>query len=122
MLLFAYGTLQDPQQVAAIVGAGVRCHVLGRASVCGVLYDAGEYPALRPGEVADDLVPGVVLEIDDGALQRLDDYEGVGEGLYVRERCEAHVEDGRVIAAWVYIYNRPTSALRRIAAWPPRAG
>jgi len=120
VLLFAYGTLQDPRRVVALLGGSFRCRVVAPATVRGVLYDVrGEYPALRPAELADDVVAGVVLEIDDGALPRLDEYEGVSEGLYVRERCEPRLRDGRSVEAWVYVYNQPTAALRRIAAWPP---
>lgn len=123
MLLFAYGTLQDPRRVVALVGGSLRCRVVAAATVAGVLYDVrGEYPALRPAERADDIVPGVVLEIDDSALPRLDEYEGVSEGLYVRERCEPRLQDGRSVEAWVYVYNQPTAALRRIPTWPPGAG
>ena len=67
-------------------------------------------------------MPGVVLDIDDSALERLDMYEGVEEGLYVRERCVVHLDDGSRVEAWVYIYNQPTTALRRIAGWPPTCG
>ena len=123
MLLFAYGTLQDPRRVVALVGGSFRCRVVAPATISGVLFDVrGEYPALRPPELPDDLVPGVVLEIDDGALPRLDEYEGTGEGLYVRESRQVHLRDGRSVEAWVYLYNRPTTSLRRIAVWPPAAG
>ena len=120
--LFVYGTLKDPAQVAAVVGAAVPVRVLGAGRVCGVLFDVGDYPALRPSDAADDIVPGVVLEVDEAAFARLDAYEGVSDGLYVRERCTVQMDDGRVSAAWVYIYNRPTHRLRRIAAWPPPRG
>jgi gamma-glutamylcyclotransferase (GGCT)/AIG2-like uncharacterized protein YtfP len=122
MLLFAYGTLKDPRQLSVAVGFPVRCEVVGDAKISGVLYDVGEYPALRPGESPDDLVPGVLLDVDDAALDALDTYEGVAEGLYIRERCAVRLDDGRRIEAWVYIYNRPTAGLRRITAWPPGSG
>src|SRR5262245_25770068 len=106
MYLFAYGTLKDPALLTAIVGP-VRCRVIGAGAVGGMLYDMGSYPALRPGESSDDTVPGVLIELDDeSALGRLDAYEDVGSGLYVRERCEVRLADGRCETAWVYIYNR----------------
>lgn len=118
MLLFAYGTLRDPRRVATVTGLPGCCRAVAPGTVDGVLYDVGEYPALRPPISADDRVPGVLLEIDDAALARLDDYEGVGEGLYLRERCTVQCADGRAIEAWVYIFNQPTATLRRIAQWP----
>lgn len=122
MRLFAYGTLQDAGQVAAVVGGAVCCRVIGGGKVRGVLYDLGEYPGLRPSESPDDFVPGVVLELDDAALARLDAYEGVADGLYVRELQQVRLDDGQHAAAWVYVYNRSTAGRRRIAAWPPQRG
>jgi len=122
MTLFAYGTLQDPAKVLTVVGTGLQVQVLGGGRVHGILYDLGDYPGLRPSAKTADTVPGMVLEIDDAALARLDAYEGVPDGLYVRERCTVQMDDGRATAAWVYVYNRPTHGLRRIAAWPPPRG
>jgi gamma-glutamylcyclotransferase (GGCT)/AIG2-like uncharacterized protein YtfP len=121
--LFAYGTLKDPQQVAAVLGPAVHARIVGPGRVHGILYDVGGYPALRPGAAPDDAVCGLLLELDDGgALARLDEYEDVSSGLYVRERCHVRLDDGRTVDAWVYVYNRPTVGLRRIAAWPPTRG
>jgi gamma-glutamylcyclotransferase (GGCT)/AIG2-like uncharacterized protein YtfP len=122
MLLFAYGTLKDPRQVAAVVGRPVTCRVIGCGTVCGILYDVGEYPALRPSDDRGDVVHGVLLEIDDSALAEFDAYEGIDTGLYVRERCSVRLDDGTTAAAWIYFYNRSTSALPRIAVWPPERG
>jgi gamma-glutamylcyclotransferase (GGCT)/AIG2-like uncharacterized protein YtfP len=122
MLLFAYGTLKDPRQVAAVVGRPVTYRVIGCGTVCGVLYNVGEYPALRPSDDRGDVVHGVLLEIDDSALADLDAYEGIAEELYVRERCTVQLDDGTTAAAWIYFYNRSTSHLRRITAWPPERG
>jgi gamma-glutamylcyclotransferase (GGCT)/AIG2-like uncharacterized protein YtfP len=122
MLLFAYGTLKDPKQLRAAVGFPVRCDIVGSGTIGGVLYDVGEYPALRPSDSPADLVPGVLLEVDDAALDRLDAYEGVPEGLYLRERRAVRLDDGRRAEAWVYLYNRSTAGMRRIAGWPPEPG
>lgn len=120
MLLFAYGTLQVPQRVCEVVGRTISCRVVGGGAVRGVLYDVrGAYPALRPSASANDIVPGVLLELDEDVLPALDAYEGVAEGLYVRERCAVQLDDGTVEQAWIYIYSQPIDALRRIAAWPP---
>jgi gamma-glutamylcyclotransferase (GGCT)/AIG2-like uncharacterized protein YtfP len=120
VLLFAYGTLKDAAHVAAVVGRAVRCSVVGSGTIPGILYDVGDYPALRPSEASEDVVAGLLLELDDAVLDDLDAYEGVAEGLYIRQRCEVRLDDGRTADAWVYIYIRDTAGLRRIAAWPPR--
>lgn len=112
----------DPRRVAAVVGFPVRCAVVGRATVQGALYDVGEYPALQRSAAVADVVPGVVLEVDDAALARLDDYEGVAEGLYTRELRSVRLDDGTDRDAWVYLYARPVDGMRRIAAWPPKVG
>lgn len=120
--LFAYGTLKDVGKLIAVVGAAVQCRVVGHGRVQGILYDVGDYPALRPSDSPGDVVRGVLLELDDTALDDLDVYEGVDSGLYVRQRCEVYMDDARSAAAWVYVYNRPTGGLRRIAAWPRARG
>ena len=122
MHLFVYGTLKDARRLTTVVGPQVAVRVIGAGTVAGVLYDAGDYPALQPSTSADDLVRGLLLELDDAALARLDAYEGVDGGLYVRQRCEVSTDDGAVQAAWVYVYKRHVAGLRRIAEWPPRRG
>lgn len=122
MRLFAYGTLADPDQLGAVVGTHLRCRVLGGGIVSGILYDAGPFPALQTSSVPDDIVRGVVLELDDSALARLDAYEDVDGGLYVRQLREVHMDDGRRETAWVYVYNRSVAQFPRIAAWPPQRG
>jgi gamma-glutamylcyclotransferase (GGCT)/AIG2-like uncharacterized protein YtfP len=121
--LFAYGTLKDPARLAAVVGPTTRCRVVGAGRVRGVLYDVGDYPALRPSRGSTDTVAGLLLELHgDTALERVDAYEGVDSGLYLRRRCVVRLDDGRRATAWTYVYNRSTAALRRIAAWPSQHG
>lgn len=119
MQLFVYGTLKDPSCLNAVLGPAA-WRTLGPATVAGILYDCGEYPALVGARTEEDVVPGLLLELDDErALARLDAYEGVESGLYVRRRCEVRLDSGQLTNAWGYLYNRPTVGLRRIAAWPP---
>jgi len=118
--VFAYGTLLDPARVEALIGRISRWRYLGRGTVQGRLYNLGAYPAFTPGSDADEHVPGVVIEFDNGqqALARLDAYEDVGAGLYRRERCLVRLVGGDMMAAWVYVYCLSVSGLRRIRAWP----
>lgn len=122
MLLFAYGTLQNPARRAAVIGPATPCRVIAEASIRGALYDAGDYPVLRLSDAATDCVPGVLLELDDSALAQLDEYEGVATGLFRRVRCTVDVASGGAVDAWVYLYARSVTGLRRIAAWPVDRG
>lgn len=75
MDLFVYGTLTDRTRVDALLDAYV---VRGPARVEGLHVAAGRYPTLLPGGAAS----GSLLRTDE--VDRLDRYEGVDEGLYVR--------------------------------------
>ena len=113
-LLFAYGTLRDAGMRDQVL-RGAPSREIGRGSVAGVLYDLGEYPGLVTG---DERVPGVVIELaDDASLARLDEYEDVGSGLYVRRRATVRLDDGRDVETWVYLYNRAVDGRRRITSW-----
>ena len=119
-LLFVYGTLRRSERIDAVLGGASGWRYAGAATMAGELYDAGNYPALRSQRRAASRVRGRLVEIDEpaAALPRLDEYEGVGEGLYVRRRRRVEVADGSRRIAWVYEYARPVDGMRRIAAWP----
>jgi gamma-glutamylcyclotransferase (GGCT)/AIG2-like uncharacterized protein YtfP len=119
-LLFVYGTLQRSEQMDAVIAGASDWRYAGAATVAGELYDAGDYPALLLNRRSASRVRGRLVELDDAAaaLQRLDDYEGVREGLYVRRRCLVQVPDGDKRFAWVYQYARPVNGLPRIRGWP----
>jgi gamma-glutamylcyclotransferase (GGCT)/AIG2-like uncharacterized protein YtfP len=120
-LLFAYGTLRDALQ-RDVVLRGAPTREIGGGSVTGALYDLGNYPGLVLGGTADEPVPGVLVELpDDAALARLDEYEDVGNGLFVRDRVVVRRDDGGEVEAWTYVYSQPVRGRRRIAAWgaPP---
>lgn len=115
-MFFFYGTLAADSSLQRVIGAETVCH-LGPAHVRGVLYDAGEYPALVLAGDAD--VSGVLIEIARDSIAALDAYEGLDDGLYSRRRVTAVARDGSPHSAWAYIYERPVVGLRRIAGWPP---
>lgn len=58
---------------------------------------------------------GELLLLDDPAhvLERLDLYEGVAEGKYVRKEAAVNLS-GKTINAWVYYFTDDTSDLRWI--------
>jgi gamma-glutamylcyclotransferase (GGCT)/AIG2-like uncharacterized protein YtfP len=116
--LFVYGTLLDNARVDELIGGHSVWRRIASATISGRLYDVGPYPALRRARDSRDRVLGVVIELEDGrtAIPRLDAYEDMGFGLYVRRRCLARLSGGRSVAAWVYEYSRSVRGLRRIVS------
>jgi gamma-glutamylaminecyclotransferase len=83
-LLFVYGTLKR--------GCGNHHHLadqhfvrVARTAPGYRLYDLGGYPGIAAKPDDRDGVVGEVWSVDAEALKRLDDFEGVHEGLYRRE-------------------------------------
>lgn len=75
MLCFVYGTLTERATAAQVLSA---FSFRGAATLSGLHRVDGEYPTLVPG--GD--VEGRLLQTPE--LERLDSYEGVDQGLYVR--------------------------------------
>lgn len=92
--LFTYGTLGSRGDANGLLAG---CERVGPAAVKGILYDAGDYPALLLTEDGQR-VEGEVWRCPADRLPALDGYEGVEEGLFRR----AGVEVGGV-ACWVYV-------------------
>lgn len=94
MRIFVYGTLRRGGPAEALLRG---CRWLGPAEVTGTLYDVGgRYPAL----VLEGATPvrGEVWSGPDEALERLDEYEGVEEGLFRRVVVEIGGEP-----CWAYV-------------------
>ncbi len=116
--LFVYGTLRSGGGAAGLLRG---CRLAGTGAVAGTLYDLGEYPAL----VLDGRGPvdGEVWRCPGDLLDRLDEYEGVPGGLYLRTMVEV---DGA--ECWTYVAGpRLRSMLapeRRIPSgrWPLKVG
>lgn len=72
--MFVYGTLKDDEQVRAITG---RTFPKKPAYLRGfrLIQDDGPFPYIVPSD--HDMVSGFLLnDVDDGSLQRIDQYEG----------------------------------------------
>jgi gamma-glutamylcyclotransferase (GGCT)/AIG2-like uncharacterized protein YtfP len=115
--LFAYGTLRPAlwPEVLRPVLAGLRC--LGEATVAGRMYDLGAHPCAvfdASGRIRGDVLelpsqPEVLAALD--AYEDFDPADHAGS-LFLRLRCEARLDDGRVLLCWMYAYNRdPGSAI-----------
>jgi len=114
VVYFFYGTLMDSPALRRVIG-DTDARGIGPARVRGTLYDTGEYPALVLSGHAE--IPGVLVEIQPGAVAALDAYEGVAEGLYSRRRIAATTADGERVLAWTYVYERSVVGLCRIWRW-----
>ncbi len=90
MKFFVYGTLTESEVASAVLDSFEYC---GPASLSGLRRVDGEYPTLLPG----DSVTGRLLETEE--VSRLDRYEGVDRGLYVR--VSAPHETGGAVETYV---------------------
>lgn len=111
--LFTYGTLGAKGAAAALLTG---CERIGTGRVKGMLYDAGDYPALllsREGQ----RIEGEIWRCPADLLSELDRYEGTEQGLFRRVGVRA---EG--VACWVYVAG-PRLGTRlnpdaRIHSWP----
>lgn len=122
-LLFVYGTLK---RGGSNHGWMEEQRYLGPARTQpGVtLYSLGQYPGLvsEPGD--REGVEGEVWAVDAAALARLDEFEGVGEGLYAREPARlrnypAGLSPADAARVELYRYLRRVERSARLGAcWP----
>jgi gamma-glutamylcyclotransferase (GGCT)/AIG2-like uncharacterized protein YtfP len=113
-LLFVYGTLKH--------GCSNHPHLAGQTFVGNArtapgyrLYDLGGYPGIAAKPDDREGVVGEVWSVVDDALQRIDAFEGVHEGLYRRVALPLlpPFADQRVDA---YVSALPISDRREIGA------
>ena len=88
------------------------------ATFQGRLFLTAAYPAAVSSPVPGDLVKGelyhltcperILAGIDRYEDFRPDDYAG---SLFIRHVAPITLPDGRVLDAWIYLYNRPTVGL-----------
>jgi gamma-glutamylcyclotransferase (GGCT)/AIG2-like uncharacterized protein YtfP len=108
--LFVYGTLRGDGAAAHRMAD---CTYVGPGVVRGTLYDIdGDYPALML--YGDTPVSGEIWHVPSAAaLAGLDEYEGVGRGLFRRVAVSVNGH-----ACWVYVaghrLGRRLTADRRI--------
>lgn len=116
--LFVYGTLRRDTNGQMYHLLARYADFVGEATFQGKLYKVDYYPGIVPSEDTDDLVLGEVyrLHSPNYVLSRLDQYEECGCAFpepteYVRKVERVRLQDGHIIEAWVYVYNRPTNTL-----------
>lgn len=111
--LFVYGTLRPelaPPRMQPIVRQLRR---VGSGWLFGRLHDLGRFPAAVFDPSATTQVHGEVFQLPDtpDLLRTLDAYEEFdparpADSLFVRRQHPVHLAEGRVVACWVYVYNR----------------
>lgn len=111
MRVFVYGTLIDPEQVETLLDDGPGAYEFaGSATLEGLHRVDGRYPTLVPG----GSVEGRLLAVDDPALERLDRYEGVDRGLYVRVKVPRPAGN----PVWTYVGDPARLGVDTDAPWP----
>jgi len=116
--IFFYGTLMRgfPLRERSRIDEWMR--FTGCGEVTGALFDLGPYPGLTKadgrvrGEVYDLLAPGPLLTRTD-AIEHFEPTDPAA-GEYVRRAVGCRLDDGRTLDVWVYFYNRPVAAARRV--------
>lgn len=115
---FVYGTLKRGQSNYPLIATAVQTAI--PATIRGRLYDVGPFPALSEG---DERVRGEVLLVDPAELSRLlvvlDRLEGYepsdpAGSMYLRRVVEAATDDGAMVAAYAYFYNRDPVGMRHL--------
>ncbi len=118
--LFVYGTLMRGYDNPAAKLLSDSAAFCGEARCRGRLYLVTYYPALVRSDDASDAVFGELfsLHTPEAAFAILDDYEGctLPQPRYLRQLLPVTREDGSIIEAWTYVYNRPVAQLKRIAS------
>lgn len=118
--IFVYGTLRRLQGnlMHDLLGPVIFC---GRATCRGNLFCAGSYPALVKSDRETDRVVGELYKLLDPTkvIPVLDEYEAfnpanLSESLFVRELDFVELENGDLIEAWLYYFNRPVNPFDRI--------
>ncbi|HEX2167737.1 MAG TPA: gamma-glutamylcyclotransferase family protein [Longimicrobiales bacterium] len=101
------------------------CSRVADGTIGGTLYDIeGRFPALV--YYGNDPVRGEVWRCPADLLLALDEYEGVGSGLFRRIAVEIETDGGEIVPCWVYTagpaLSRQLTPKNRIASgiWHPR--
>jgi len=107
--IFVYGTLKrgckNHRHLAGQTYVGEACTVPGFR-----LHHLGSYPGMVAAPDDREGVTGELWDVDAAALARLDDFEGISEGLYRREFVPLASPVGQT-TAYTYLYARPVAGL-----------
>ncbi len=116
MLYFAYGSNMSSRRLAARIESpsriGVGCLKEYRFAFhkVSILDSSGKCDACFTGNTADS-VWGVIFEIADADMSKLDRFEDRGYG-YERQWVHVQCNNGEILAAQTYVAIRTDSALK----------
>lgn len=90
--------------------------LIGSGYLQGKLFKVSWYPGAVLSEDQSDKVHGSVFKLanNEFVIKKLDEYEGIEEGLYKRESVKVVLKDNSDIKCWVYLYNQSTENLKQI--------
>ena len=94
MILFVYGTLKQGERNNKLMQGRFLREV--RTEPKFRLVDFGTFPGLAFGRHA---ISGELWEVDDETLVKLDEFEGIGDGVYIRKLIQ--LEDGEQAYAYL---------------------
>lgn len=120
--LFVYGTLKRESSLPLAQELNRRATFEGEARFNGRLYLVSHFPAAIPSDRPDEWVHGELFLVRDPSfLVTLDRYEECGpedaQPTEFRRLTQTVVNNrGESLKAWMYIYNRSVTDLRRIAS------
>jgi gamma-glutamylcyclotransferase (GGCT)/AIG2-like uncharacterized protein YtfP len=124
--IFVYGTLRSDANSEMRHLLVRYAEFVSDATYRGKLYQIDYYPGAVPSDNPDDVVQGEVylLHQADSVLPLLDQYEECGPEFpepneYSRRKQSVLLKDGRLVTAWVYIYNHSTEGLEPIMQYLP---
>jgi gamma-glutamylcyclotransferase (GGCT)/AIG2-like uncharacterized protein YtfP len=119
-LLFTYGTLRRAAGHAAHRLLADSAEIVGHGSVRGRLYQAVDFPVLVPDPQGVEVI-GEIYRVfaPQAVFVRLDQYEGFDPASpdtseFRRDLVQVTMNDGRIVTAWAYIYQRPLFDLQPI--------
>ena len=117
-LIFVYGTLRHDAGNGMGRMLARYAEFVDAATFQGKLYKIDGYPGVVPTDNPSDIVKGEIYCLSDPeiGLTYLDEYEECSPGFtqpteYIRTLHAVKRNNGEIIQAWVYVYNRPTDPL-----------
>jgi gamma-glutamylcyclotransferase (GGCT)/AIG2-like uncharacterized protein YtfP len=116
MHLFAYGTLMFPEIWQRVVGREFRRQPATLAGYTAYRVVGDSFPVLVPGKTNEATAGVAVFDLDDAAIQLLDEHEST---LYDRVTATATLDDGHRVDCQAYMLpqrNRRYAATERWTA------
>ena len=119
--IFVYGTLRRETNSEMSHLFAKHAEFVDDATYRGKLYKIDYYPGVVPSDDPNDAVQGEVYRLHqaDVVFSLLDRYEEFGPEFpepneYSRQKQSVLLKNGRLVTAWVYVYNHPTEGLELV--------